>query len=431
MKMKSIKSKLLLSFALLMFIICAGIGAISYLVAKNALVGKINDSLADFSLEASKVVEESIQSQLNSLEALAATEAFSKNSATDDQKLEILTKEATRAGHLWMTIVDADGNAKTTTGATAKVTDMDYYKDSIAGKSEASDPVQSKVTGDVIVIYSVPIKDPNNNIIGVLAAIRDGNELSSLTHSIQLNDGEEVYMINKSGTTVAHVNKEYVTEMYNIIENAKNDPELAQLGELSQKMANGDTGVGEYSYKGVSKYMGFAPVMGTDWSLAITAPSDVIMSDVSTLITTVTVVSLLFILIGMIVTYIIASTISKPIKEASTYLTVVASGDFTGEISKKLLEKNDETGVLSRAIKSMQSSIKTIVMEVVRGSADVENLLLTVNDNMDNLNHSIEEISATTEELSAGTEEVASSTQEMEATSLEIEKAVNSIAIEA
>jgi methyl-accepting chemotaxis protein len=432
MKLNSIKSKLLLSFALLMFIICAGIGLISYSVAKNALVNNINESLLDFSLEASKVVEESIRGQLHGLEVLAATDAFSQyNTTTDDQKLDILTKEAKRAGHLWMLFIDAEGNAKTTTGGVTTVTELDYFKNSIAGKSAASDPFQSKLTGDIIVVYSVPIKDADNNIIGVLASVRDGNELSALTHSIQLNDGEEVYMINKSGTTVAHNSKEYVTEMYNILENAKNDTGLAQLEKLTQKMVNGDTGVGEYTYNNVSKYMGFAPVGGTDWSLAITAPSEMVMSDVTKLVGAIIVVSVLFILIGMIITYIIASTITKPIKEASTYLTVVASGDFTGEISKKLLEKNDETGVLSRSIKTMQSSIKTIVMEVVRGSADVENLLLTINDNMNDLNHSIEEISATTEELSAGTEEVASSTQEMGSTSLEFEKAVNSIAIEA
>lgn len=431
MKLKSIKSKLLLSFALLMFIICAGIGLLSYSVAKNALVDKINESLSDLSLEVSKVVEEGIKGQLNTLEALAATDAFSKNSATDAQKLEILTKESNRSGHLWMLFVDAEGIAKTTTGGVTPVTELDYYIQSIAGKSVASDPFTSKITGDIVVVYSVPIKDPNNKVIGVLAAVRDGNELSSLTHSIQLNDGEEAYMINKSGTTVAHVNKEYVTEMYNILENAVNDPELAQLEEITQKMVNGEAGVGEYTYKDESIHMGFAPVIGTNWSLAITAPSELVMGAVTELIAKVIVVSALSILIGLIITYIIASTITKPIKEASTYLTVVASGDFTGEISKKLLEKNDETGVLSRAIKTMQSSIKTIVMDVVRGSAEVENLLLTINDNMNNLNHSIEEISATTEELSAGTEEVAATTQEMGASSSEFEKAVNSIAIEA
>ncbi len=430
-RFKSIKSKLLLSFALLMFIICAGIGLLSYSVAKNALVDNINESLSDFAMEASKVVEESIKGQLNGLELLAATDAFSKNIATDAQKLEILANEANRAGHLWMLFVDAEGIAKTTTGGITSVTELDYYIDSIAGKSVASDPFTSKLTGDIVVVYSVPIKDPNNKIIGVLASVRDGNEISSLTHSIQLDDGKEVYMINKSGTTVAHDNKEYVTEMYNIFEDAENDPGLAQLEKLTLQMINGETGVGEYTYKDESKYMGFAPVIGTDWSLAITAPSEMIMGDVTKLIAAVNGVSVLFILIGMIITYIIASTITKPIKEASTFLTVVAGGDFTGEISKRLLEKNDETGILSRAINTMQSSIKSIVMEVVRGSADVENLLLTINNNMNDLNHSIEEISATTEEFSAGTEEVASATQEMGSTSLEIEKAVNSIAIEA
>lgn len=431
MKLRSIKSKLLIAFTLLMFIICLGIGLLSYSVAKNALVNKINDTLSDLSIEAAQVVEESIRGQLNGLEVLAATDSFSGNIVTEEKKLEILTKEAKRAGHLWMTIVDASGNAKTTTGGSALVNDMDYYIDSIAGKSAVSDPFPSKLTGDMIVVYSVPIKDQNNKITGVLASVRDGNELSTITRSIQLDEEDEAYMINSKGTTVAHVNKEMVTDMYNVFDHAKEDSGLAQLEKLTQKMVSGNAGVGEYSYNGDSKYMGFAPIAGTDWSLAITAPSEVVMGEVTKLIGSIVVISVIFILIGMVITYIIASRIARPIKEASNYLSVVADGDFTGEISKKLLQNKDETGVLSRAIQSMQISIKTIVLEVIHGSSEVEKLLLTINNNMEDLNKSIEEISATTEELSAGAEEVASATEEMGATSTEIENAVNSIAIEA
>ena len=430
MKLRSIKSKLLLAFTILMLVICFGLGLLSYSVAKDALVTKINDTLLDLSTEAARVVHESIKVQLNGLEVLAATDAISGNSTTDAQKMEILKKEAERSGHLSITIVDASGNAKTTNGETTNVKDMDYFIESIAGKSAVSDPVLSKISGDLIVFYSVPIKDQNNNITGVLAAVRDGNELSSITQSIRLDAGYSSYMINSSGTTIANANKEFVTEMYNIFEQAKNNPELAELESASQKMVSGNMGVSEYSYNGTN-YLGYAPVAETDWSLAITAPREVVMSPVNNLITTITVISVVFILIGMVLTYIIASSITKPIKDASNYLEVVASGDFTGEISMKLLENKDETGALSRSIQSMQGSIKSIVFDVIRGSEQVETLLLNINDNMKELNQSIEEISATTEELSAEVEEVASATEEMSATSTEIENAVNSIAIDA
>lgn len=58
-----------------------------------------------------------------------------------------------------------------------------------------------------------------------------------------------------------------VTEMYNIFEEYEANPELEEMYNLQKSMAEGKLGVGEYTYNGVTKYMGYYPVLGTGWSL--------------------------------------------------------------------------------------------------------------------------------------------------------------------
>ncbi len=220
-------------------------------------------------------------------------------------------------------------------------------------------------------------------------------------------------------------------QMYNGIKEAEKDSGLQQLADLEKKMTEGKAGVGEYSYKGVTKYMGFAPVQGTGWSLAITSPKSETIAKVNELAVTMVIVSIIFLVIGIFITLLIARNISRPIKAAADHLEIVATGNFTTEIPKEFFKAKDETGVLANSINTMQQAVKKIIKDVVNESENVSQMLLNIKNEMDKLNSNIEEISATTEELSAGTEETAASTQEMSATSEEIETAIEATASKA
>lgn len=430
LQLKSIKTKLSLFFGVLMLLICAGLGVVSYIVSTNALSSSIDESLTQMANEGAKIVQYRIGGQFNALGALAESESIKSDRLTLDAKLELLKGEVKRSGHINMGIADLQGNVKFTDGTSANIGDRDYYKKALAGNINVSDPLISKTDNSVVIVYAAPIKD-NNAIKGVLMSTRDGNVLSSMTNDIQFGKSGTAFMINNKGTNIANKDKNLVMKMDNNFENVKNDPELKPLVALEQQMVVGKEGVGQYSYKGVIKYMGFSPVQGTNWSIGVTAPKSEVMAKVNGLLVTMVIVSILFLLISMIITLIIARSISKPIKTASDYLKVVATGDFTGEVPKEMLKIKDETGILANAIDTMQQSMKGIIKEVVDESTNVSQMLISINTGMEKLNKSIEGISATSEELSAGSEETAASTEEMNATSTEIEKTVEAIAAKA
>ncbi len=430
MQIRSIKTRLSIIFGVLILFICSGLGFIGCLLSEKALTDSINESLPNLAKEASTVVQERIGSQLNALEVLAESDFIKSDKVSINKKLEILKIEVQRANHLWMTIVDADGNAITTKGGVANVADLAYFKTAKSGKRAVSDPFKSKITNDVVLAYAVPIKD-GERVKGALVSVRDGNELSERISDIRFSRSGEANIINNSGTCIAHKDKNLVITGYNAIEKAKKDSGLASLVELHKKMIEGKAGVGEYTFNGITKYMGYAPIEGTNWALSITAPRSEVMKEVDNLLKTVTIISIIILIISLAITYFIASGISKPIKKASEYLKVVATGDFTKHVPVELLKAKDETGILINAINAMQTSIRKILKEVVNESSFVSGMLNSVNINMEQLNKGIEEISSITEEMSAGSEEIASSTEEMSATSTEIERAVESIASKA
>ncbi|MBU5310853.1 methyl-accepting chemotaxis protein [Tissierella carlieri] len=430
MKLKSIKTKLSLFYGVLLLVICMGFGVVSYIASSKALSTSIDESLSQLAIQNAEIVDKGMEVQFNALEALAESDWLKGTSLTLDEKLKLLNNEVKRSNHIDMFIADIDGNMEDTAGGRANVSDREYFIKALSGEKEVSDPIIDRTNGNLILCYAVPIKD-GGRVKGVLAATRDGNVLSDFISDMRFGENSEAFMINKQGTTVASKDRELVMNMYNILEEAKADSGLKSLAQLQQKMTQGERGVGEYSYKGITKYMGFAPVEGTNWSLAITAPKSEVMSQVNSLTMTMIIISIIFLAISIAITLFIAGGISRPIKEASDYLNIVATGDFTGMIPMQLLEMNDETGTLAKAIDTMQESVKNIIREVVNESSNVSQMLVDINSDMRKLNRSIEEISATTEELSATTEENAASTEEMSATSTEIEKAIESTAYKA
>jgi methyl-accepting chemotaxis protein len=429
MKFKSITKQITLLFGILMFVISAGLGIFSYTSSNNALKTNIDQNLLEIARADAKIINEKVNGQLNALEAVANSPWIKSSDLSVDEKMSYLNEEVTRSGYTNLMIADTRGIAHSTTGDTIDVKERDYFIKALSGNNSVSDPIVSKTDGSMVVAFAVPIKE-GNSIIGVLIAGRDGNELSNFTNEMQYGE-QEIFMINNKGITVASKDKSRVLDMFNIYDEYKANPALEGLYNVQMKMAEGEQGVAEYAFNGVTKYAGYYPVEGTNWSLGITAPKSLVMAKVNNLGKTMLIVSIIFLLFGIGLTTLIARSISRPIKETTKCLNDISTGDFTVSISKKLLAKKDEIGSLANSLDKMQSSIRSMMKAVVDESSNVSQMLIEINKDMKNLNENIEDISSTTEQLSAGTEETAASSEEMNATSLDVEKAIESIATKA
>lgn len=428
--MKSIKTRLVLFIGSLILVICAGLGLTSYLNAADAISTQVDESLLVLARQGSDKISGRVNAILDTLEAVASQEEFREAASTWEDKQAIMNEALKRNGHTSLILADINGSAMTSQGKPLDIKDRDYFKKAIAGERSVSDPIVSRDDGSMIVAYAVPVKR-DGQVVGVLAAFRSSDNLTEQISDITFAKTGKAFMINKEGVKVAHSNLELVKKFDNDLENIKKDPSLESLVDLEKQMMEGKDGTGEYEYNGITKYLGFAPVKGTDWSLAIAAPKGEVMAGVNNMRNLSFIVSAVFLLLGLGIAYFIANIIATPIKLAASHLGVVATGDFTREVPEKFKKSKDEIGILARAIDTMQRSMIEVIKGVVHESEKVTESVKSTGQYMTELNTQIEEVSATTEELSAGMEETAASSQEMNATAIEIEHAVETIASKA
>ena len=112
---------------------------------------------------------------------------------------------------------------------------------------------------------------------------------------------------------------------------------------------------------GAYKYVGYAPVKGTEWSVGVLVLKSEILSELDSLKISVILSSILFLLIGVAIIYIIANSISKGIKSTSKHLELLAEGNLCEEVSPKYLKLKDEVGDMTNSMKVMQESLGKMI----------------------------------------------------------------------
>ncbi|QXM05589.1 methyl-accepting chemotaxis protein [Crassaminicella indica] len=421
--MKSIKFKLIAIFSALLIIIGAGLGIIASMKASNSLLSEIEYVLPQIAKEASMILESRIDAEIRVLEEVAGRTRISQPSNPFENKKQALVEEIKKNGYLRMAIMDKNGIATYQDDSIKDLSQREYFKKAIKGESAISDPIISKVDGSVVVALAVPIKY-NNEITGVLLAIKDGTFISDLAKDIKYGESGYSYLISKDGTIIGHADNKLVLAKHNLLKEAKSDSSLEQLAALTEKMIAGETGVGGYEFKGEEKYMGYAPIKGTGWSIAVTALKSEIFNELQQLKTYIFIVTCVMLMIALILTYFIGNSIANPIAQATKQAEILSSGDFTKDIPKELLSKKDELGRLAKAFEEMKNNLGQLIKNVADSSEQVaaasEELTATAQQSAS----ASEEVANTIEEIAKGATDQAGDTEQGANKTLELGKII-------
>lgn len=105
-----------------------------------------------------------------------------------------------------------------------------------------------------------------------------------------------------------------------------------------------------------------------------------------------------FIVLSLIL-YNASRYVVKITEDLKTQVKYMEEGDFSRDISKDLVNKNDELGEISHAIEIMQNSVRGVIRKVIEAA--------------ENLSASSEELTATTEQSATAAEEVARAIEEI------------------
>ena len=138
------------------------------------------------------------------------------------------------------------------------------------------------VTGDLMVTCSKPVYSSEGKIVGVVGADVTLKALNERIISTQVGELGYAFLIDNNGKVVARprlsagdTRWDETFEAENLLHSDIDNPELRKIAE---NMTAGDTGIAKCRFEGGEKYIAYAPITCTNWSIGIVMPVEEIIA---------------------------------------------------------------------------------------------------------------------------------------------------------
>lgn len=374
----------------IVFVLCMLIFTSVYYYSSNILHSSLESSLVELAEQGAETVTGDIKKYFAILETMAKMETIKDPDIAVDKKLDMLNTNFITEGLLRISIADVDGYSKTTDGTDLFVGDRKYFIHAKSGKKSVSDLLKSRVDGSHIFVFAVPIYF-KNEIVNILYATYPAEELSMITDNINFLGEGKSFIISKKGSVLAHEDRNLVNNQISFLEEAEHDPSLDLLIDLMQQMVEGKSGIGEYYYNDIHKYMAYAPIKGTEWFFGVGAPYDTVFHDMDKFIYMISIASIVVAVIVYLLNIYLKSVKIRLNKQEllshnviDTAKIIIMRFDKKGKILDFNYNAEEQTGYKSSEIVGNKEIFELIKEEDFSQIEDI------IKSNQQNSNHNIE-----------------------------------------
>ena len=438
--MKTIKQKMIVIFTVIILLITGSLGTLVITILGKNIEKSTYEELETLAIKEATILDGKIQEKKTYVKALAThpyvLEAIKRKTVNSDYFEAV----ALDNGLLSFSVASPNGEGilLETSKQEFNLNQTDFFQEAISGKTTVSDVVLSQTTSQPIVIFATPVFD-GSNIIGVLTANMDATIVSKVVEKMSYKTTGEEFILNDQGTVMGHKDLNLVKSQYNVVRAGQEDEKAKSLSDLFQnRMTTRKSGSGNYYYRGVNKFAGFAPLSQAKWTVIVTLEEGEILSQIRSMTWFFIGLTLILGAMGAVAIYFVAKGISKPIVNATCAIERFAQLDFSSKPDEEIYKykgRKDEIGKISMALATMESSIVGFIKNASMVSEQVESASADLSLTSQQSAVSAEEVAKTIEEIAKGvtdqakdTEDTAMSIQALEdalKTDLECIKALN------
>ena len=300
------------------------------------------------------------------------------------------------------------------------------------GKTIVGDVVRSMATGKLICVICVPISSAKHEFVGSLGLVLKVDFLTNLISGRKIGKTGYGFMTDKDGLLLAHPVAENILTL--------NLAKLDGMGTFMKKMLAGGKGVEKYTFKGIDKIAGYAPLTVANWYVAATQDADEFLQAAHSIRNLSIIVTLAAMALTILAVAYSAGLIVKPLNRAIASLKDIAQGE--GDLTMRLDAKSkDEIGELgfwfntfieklqgiikriaenSSQVNGSSNQLSAIARQLSAGAEDTSQRAATVATASEEMTANLNNVAAAMEESSTNTNMVASAAEEMTSTINEI-----------
>lgn len=425
MKINSLKYRFLIYIGIIIIILSLSIGITSYINTSSAIMEEIETRLPDKANDISLLVRSRLDTRQSQLEAIANRQDIK---TMDWDLIEpVLEDEIDRTEYATIALVELDGTAIYVDQDDLDLSDRNYVQEALTGNTNVSEMLISRAINAPVAMVATPIID-DGEIVGALIARMLGEDVIDIVSDIELGEEGYAYMIDRTGTVVAHRDMDLVMEQFNPSEEVNQNSDLESLANAFNEMIENQSGFTSYrTLDNIDSYLGYDSVESTNWIVGMTVPVNQALTNLYDTRNAILMVTLPIFLAALIIMYFIAGRLTNPIKELTGVINKLSDFDLSYDEdheANKYLKRKDEIGEITNAVATMQKNLKDIIYEIMNVSNDLAASSQELSASSEEMLASAEEVSTATEEVAAGAEE---QTAQIEETSSNIQELDNGL----
>ena len=221
------------------------------------------------------------------------------------------------------------------------------------------------------VSYCKPIIGNDGNFIGVISLDISLKWLSETISAVKPYPNAYAFLLGRGGSYLVHPDPQklfYESFFTPGLVDALT-PEQKQLGK---DMLDWKEGIRRLEVDGEPSFVIFRPILTTGWSLAIVCPESDIFGGFRRFRNTLLLSLILGLILMFLVMYFIIHRQIRPLSRLASHAETMASGNLDVELPH--MGRTDEVGVLNRAFRYMQVSLRKYIDELTTATAKRERI---------------------------------------------------------
>ena len=277
------------------------------------------------------------------------------------------------------------------------VSDRGYFKEALSGKLNVSEVMMGKTTGKPVVMISAPVRD-GEEIAGVLSAVLDMASLGeAYVEPVKIGKKGYAYMYGQDGLMLSHPDKTF---------NYKFNMSDTSFGK---EMLSTKQGILAHLERGVEKITAYAPLKEINITVAVTADVEEILAPIRSIRWINTVVSASIILLIGLVIFLVAKSITNPIRERVIGLMDAADEVSSGSgqvasASQELAEGASEQAASLDETSSSLEEMASMTKQNAENANQANALMNKTRQVVEQANGSMAHLTASMDEISKASE---------------------------
>ncbi|WP_391571043.1 methyl-accepting chemotaxis protein [Cohnella sp.] len=378
-RIRKLSTRLSLSTLVIALVIIAAMSLALFIPNSELFKKQIDKELELQTNEIALRMDADLQDKLSRLETLAGIGSHLEQDQAKHMELanDFLQDNPVFEGFAFS--FDFSGkNGISNTGNKVDLSSRPYVKITEQGKSAISDPVYSALDPESLVVaVAVPLMKEGKPF-GFYAASYPIKEATRIVSAAKIGDTGYAILLDTAGNVASHPNPDLVMKktVYDM-----NLPDVVEAFENSRK---GVSDSYSYEYTGIKK-IGFSSLMKSGYVVQLSVPEKELFASVTQMMQTTIGVAVIVTLLTLVVTYLSARNVVKPIIYITGVVRQLAQGDLRPRLK---VNTEDELGVLADNMNGMLDSLSALIGQVNEATGSVAS--------------SAEEISASTDEVAKG-----------------------------